>query len=521
MNKINTFLISLLVYILTFSYIFNTSAVEMIISNNIISNAKNDQDTPLIAYNNKKNEYLVVWNDERNKNITGKDIFAKILDSKLETKKDEFPINAFPNDQYVMDIDYNNIDDQYLIVWNDETTGNIQGQIVSSSGDLLGDKINIANSVRSHTSLLAFNSIDNNYLVIWDEGDISQNSSNIYGQMLSRNGMLLGGKSSITASAFNQYNPVIAHNNNDNEFLVVWQDERNSVGDVKCVDIYCKRLTGLGQLISGDIPISNISDDNYEQLPSVAYNKAKNEYLIAWTQGKIPSSMDIYGRLVKNNGIMEGDVITLCSAYGKQSNPDIAYNDVDMEYLIVWEDTRGANPDIYGQKLSQTGQLLYSNFAISTAPEKQDYPKIIFNSIENNYLVVWNDNRNQIVNAGDIYAQIINSPSLLLEIKPNILYADGKSTADITLTLKGIFGEPLDREYVDIKVTKGQGTVSNITNNNDGTYTAVYTASSQIGMETITVTALNKTKSVDITLIGSCRKGDVNGDGVVSAKDAI
>ncbi len=543
MGKIKVFSTYLLVYITILSCISDAFAVEidaicgikfannnvseinilreMAVSNYIISNARNDQKTPIITYNNKRNEYLIVWNDERNSGILGKDIFAKILDSKLEPKSDELPINVSPNDQWIMDVAYNDIDDQYLIIWYDASTNSIQGQIVSSSGGSLGGKISIASSIRSYTSSLAFNSRDGKYLVIWDEGDVSQNSIDVYGQILSKDGTHQGNKFPITKEPYNQYNPVIIYNSNDDEFLAVWQDERNTFGDVKYANIFCKRITGLGQVISNDILVSDVNNDDYKQLPRIAYNKAKNEYFIVWTQGKSLTSMDIYGRLVKSNGTIEGNVIALCSAYGKQSNPDVVYNDEDMEYLIVWEDGRGANSDIYGQRLSQIGQLLDNNFAISTGIGDQIYPKITFNSIENNYLAVWSDNRNKIVSGEDIYAQIIKSPSLLLEIKPNILYADGKSTANVTLTLKGIFGEPLGGEYIDIKVTKGKGTISDIKDNGDGTYTAIYTASNQIGVETITVIALNKTKTIDITLIGTCRKGDINGDGIVNVKDAI
>ena len=528
--KPSIFLKYLLACIVSFSIINNILAVglnnsnfqRIETSNYIISTAKDDQAAPIIAYNSKKNEYLVVWSDERNKSTYGKDIFAKILNSKLEQKGDEFSVNVSSGNQWAMDVAYNSIDDQYLIIWNDDLTGNIQGQLISNSGDLLGGKINIANPAKSYISSLAYNSRDNKYLVVWDEGDISQNKSDIYGQILSRDGTLQGSKFPIVTESYNQYNPVISYNSNDNEFLVVWQDERNSINNVKYVDIYCKRITGLGQLINGDIPISDINDNDYKQLPSVAYNSTRNEYLIVWTQGKTLSSMNIYGRLVKNNGIMEDDAIILCSAYGKQSNPDVAYNSEDKEYLIVWDDARGANLDIYGQKLSQTGQLIGGNFAISTALEDQDYPKIVFNNVENNYLVVWSDNRNKIVNAGDIYAQIISNPDFLLKIEPDILYADGKSTATVTLTLKGMFGEPLIGKDIDIKVTKGQGNISSdIKDNGDGTYTAIYTASNQTGTETITATALNKTKSIDIKLIGVCRKGDVDGNGVVNSKDAM
>ena len=371
-----------------------------------ISTAKNDQGAPVVAYNDKGNEYLVAWWDERNKNTSGKDIYAKFVSSAGELKGSEIAINLSSGDQWGIDIAYNSIDGEYLIIWNDDSSGNIQGQRISSAGVLVGTKLNITNSVKADTTALAYNSKDGKYLVVWDEGDIYQNSANIYGQILSKDGMSQGGKFAVCSESYNQYNPTITYNSGDNEFLVVWQDERNTVGDLKHIDIYGKRVTGLGQPSVSDISISPISNDEYKQLPSIAYNNVQSGYLVVWTQGKI-SSRDIYGRLVTTGGAMESHPIILCSADGKQSDPIVAYSKTDKEYLIVWDDARGANEDIYGQKLSETGQLNGTNFAISTALEDQDLPAIVYNNADSNYLVTWSDDRNNSVSAGDIYAQII------------------------------------------------------------------------------------------------------------------
>ena len=384
-----------------------TLAPGLRVEDHPISTAKNDQGAPVVAYNDKGNEYLVVWWDERNKNTSGKDIYAKFVSSAGELKGSEIAINLSSGDQWGMDIAYNSIDGEYLIIWNDDPGGNIQGQRISSAGVLVGTKLNITNSVKADTTALAYNSKDGKYLVVWDEGDIYQNLANIFGQMLSKDGTPQSGKFAVCSESYNQYNPTIAYNSGDNEFLVVWQDERNTVGDLKHIDIYGKRVTGLGQPNVSDISISPISNDEYKQLPIVAYNSVRGGDLVVWAQGKTLSSRNIYGRLVTSGGAMESNPIILCSANGKQSNPVVAYSKTDKEYLIVWDDARGANEDIYGQKLSETGQLNGTNFAISTALEDQDLPAIVYNNADSNYLVTWSDDRNNSVSAGDIYAQII------------------------------------------------------------------------------------------------------------------
>ena len=90
-----------------------------------------------------------------------------------------------------------------------------------------------------------------------------------------------------------------------------------------------------------------------------------------------------------------------------------------------------------------------------------------------------------------------------MEIKalPDKLIADGSQTAQITVTLKDEYGNPVTDETVTITATLGE--VSKVKNNGDGTYSATYTSGKQAGEVTLKATATNAgiSKSVKITLI--------------------
>ena len=97
----------------------------------------------------------------------------------------------------------------------------------------------------------------------------------------------------------------------------------------------------------------------------------------------------------------------------------------------------------------------------------------------------------------------ITSPAeitLSVQASSNSLPADGSTTAIITATVKDTSGNPLSEQDVQMTVSKGQGTLNDVNDNGDGTYTATYTASSQAGTETITVTVADVSKTVDIIL---------------------
>jgi hypothetical protein len=93
---------------------------------------------------------------------------------------------------------------------------------------------------------------------------------------------------------------------------------------------------------------------------------------------------------------------------------------------------------------------------------------------------------------------------LTIQASPGVLQADGKSTSTITVTVKDSKGKPLSGQTVSQAVTKGSGTLpKSPKDNGNGTYTATYTASTVAGVETITATVSNISKTVNITLTAS------------------
>lgn len=92
--------------------------------------------------------------------------------------------------------------------------------------------------------------------------------------------------------------------------------------------------------------------------------------------------------------------------------------------------------------------------------------------------------------------------SLTVVVSPKALPADGASTAIVTATLKDSKGNPVVDEHLTMLVSQGTGRLSEVKNNKDGTYTATYTASREVGAEVILVVAPKQrlAKSIEIKL---------------------
>ncbi len=79
-------------------------------------------------------------------------------------------------------------------------------------------------------------------------------------------------------------------------------------------------------------------------------------------------------------------------------------------FLVVWQENRGVDIDVYGARASSAGVLLdKTGFAISTATGHQSEPQVAFDGT--NFLVVWNDARA----ASSVYGTRIKTDGTLLD----------------------------------------------------------------------------------------------------------
>lgn len=185
--------------------------------------------------------------------------------------------------------------------------------------------------------------------------------------------------------------PAVAYNSRHDEYLVVWVNDRGATQD-----IYAKRVASDGTLKSGFCVVSNASKWNY--LPDVTYNPEQDEYLIVYTYQVSTSDYDIWARRVKWNGAdldqPPYQVFPINTDSDIQWYPAVVYNGVNNEYLVVYENYwSGTLRDIDAQRIrASDGQLLgpASGYNIVTAPNTiRRLPDVAYNAARNEYLVVY------------------------------------------------------------------------------------------------------------------------------------
>lgn len=197
--------------------------------------------------------------------------------------------------------------------------------------------------------------------------------------------------------------PVIAFDSVNQRYLVVYSD-------------YDGGYTYKGYFVNKDgDPIGSeflISDSDSNGKPAIAFDPASERFLVVWYE--FTTTYDIFGQMIdaRNELKFINKFAISTELTAAQVNPSVVFDDVNRRFLVVWEDSRDTTTNIYGQLVNPDGTLFNANFPIcNESSQSQVSPSVAFDSINQRYLVVWQDFRNDA--NYDIYGQMVNSNGTL------------------------------------------------------------------------------------------------------------
>lgn len=181
---------------------------------------------------------------------------------------------------------------------------------------------------------VAYNSQHQQYLAVWHNQ--WSGSRDIYGQRLGRNGALEGPWFAISYGANDRMAPAVTYNATNDEYLVVYMYDL--LGDGTRFDIMAQRVNWDGNLIGSPFQIITYADRTFDS-PKVVWNNDANEYLIVWHARVISTglSSDIAMKIISPTGAEI--YTTILSSVDSPSDPDVVWNTVDNRYLVVWNYT--------------------------------------------------------------------------------------------------------------------------------------------------------------------------------------
>ncbi len=351
--------------------------------------------------------FVIVWKDGRNGDI---DIYFQRYNSSgvslgVNKKVNDDVGTAFQADPSVsMDGEGN-----FVIVWVDGRNykSDIYYQRYNSNGVAQGKNqkanIDVGTVPQFHPSIMV--DATGNFVIVWIDG--RSGDDDIYYQRYNSSGVALGVNTKVNddVGVSSQYSPSISMDGRGN-FVIVWEDERDDKPD-----IYYQRYNSSGVPQGVNTKVNDDVGINAKSSPSIALDGFGN-FVIVWMDGRNSDDdngdYDIYYQRYNSSGVAQGvntkandDVGTTFQGY-----PFIAMDGND-NFIIVWEDGRDFNSDIYYQAYNSSGvaQGVNTKANDDVGEVIQREPSIAMDG-SGNFVIVWEDWRNY---NSDIYYQRYNS----------------------------------------------------------------------------------------------------------------
>lgn len=172
-------------------------------------------------------------------------------------------------------------------------------------------------------------------------------------------------------------------------------------------------------------------------LPDVAYNYVRGEHLVVWHNHHPDDHRDIYARRVSQTGqLLSWFAVSVpdTSRPGSRLQPAAAYNAANAQYLVVWAynpDSLGRGQSIWGRIISWNGSYMWPEFKIAEWPNRTfSHPRVVWNHNRNQYFVVWNAYDAMTGFPTDVSSMLI-SPTGDLITGRNLTTSTGPHQADV------------------------------------------------------------------------------------------
>jgi hypothetical protein len=301
---------------------------------------------PVIAYSPVQDEYLIVYTHADPTPGSTFDIWARRIkwdgsDLNLPAYA-PFPISTEADDQWNAQVAYNDQRDEYLVVYqNDWSSGrkDIAAQRVRASDGKLLSWSNIATGANQWRvgPHVAYNAARNEYLIAYNYWSSPFTEGDVHAKIISFDMGMLSSEIYISDGPDDQVYASVAAG--PDEYLVVWANEET--GTLDGYDILGRRIDGNGTLQgTGGFPIAGIGDVNLYEAPAVAYSSLLG-YLVAWDHDVDPGPVFVYdvsGRYVMaGQDQAYGDRVDIDNSNYWQITPDLACDDRG-NCLVVYED---------------------------------------------------------------------------------------------------------------------------------------------------------------------------------------
>jgi len=195
-----------------------------------------------------------------------------------------------------------------------------------------------ADHKENRSPAVAFNPIHGEWLVVWHtEQDAS--TWDIWAARLNADGEVIQAFNAITSPGVQRWGPVVAFSPAQDQYLVVYTRDTSPTNR----GVYATRVNWNGGWVSAEIPLGVVPKNQY--YPAVTYNDEDDEYLVVYTIASAGGGEEIDALRVRasDGQIMSWEEVQP-GTDGKRTMADVAYNRQRNEYLIAYGFVGSAPP---------------------------------------------------------------------------------------------------------------------------------------------------------------------------------
>jgi hypothetical protein len=242
-----------------------------------------------------------------------------------------------------------------------------------------------------------------NTLVVWS--DTRQGTRDVYGQLISPDGVQLWQNGGDTIVAFDSRQEDPEPVKVDGGWVVAWIDYRNdTIGDVwaQKIDDNCNRLWGDSGVAVDELPQAGIAEVTVR-----AVHDGSGGAIIAWEDLRTDAG-DIYAQRVTSSGSRAWAASLIVAGVPGGQNEITADADGQGNMLVAWSDGReSGDVDIYAAKVTPTGTAPWgqNGRAVCLAAGAQTGVKLCPDGVGGCY-IAWEDARQGACT--NIYMQHLN-----------------------------------------------------------------------------------------------------------------
>ena len=363
---------------------------------------------PAIAYNSNEDRYLVVWMTPRNANSSsdGLDIYGKFLNRNGNPISDEFRItdnnNAARNSMPAIVAGIG----EFVVAWTVRgKTCEIHLQRISDTTNQK-DQLLSSDGLIRHSPSIVFNPARNRYLLVYVEGN-DYLPPTLFGSETTDCGNDASSTSSIMAVELNlndgdpifntplditdvnggAFRPSVSYSNALGQYLVAWEDRRNSFNRQYVLDVYAQRLNFDLSIVGSDIPLSTGVDyTNFDSsatwTPRPVVVGSESNFLVTWftrVQQEAAVIWSVEGKLIYKTNLSSSPFTIMQMPFAQSHSGNsptgflsAAYSEAIQGYLVgitsYLESIWGYLSFSLIQHISKSGQLYDLNGNVQSKP---------------------------------------------------------------------------------------------------------------------------------------------------------